>query len=145
MSQIQGLTRPPNKCLKPFWNHLETLESSTWRASIHPSMHHFQASRKWFLHLESMIFNFQPMKQAFHMFHWLEVQNSLILSAKTSFSIWLIGKLYRRGKERKGRERRGKERKVRRREKEGKRKGKKEERWREGKKRKGEERRGVES
>ena len=35
----------------------------------------------------------------------------MILSAKTSFSIWLIGKLYRRGKERKGKERKEKERK----------------------------------
>ena len=39
ISQIQGLTGPPNRCLKPLWNHFETLESSTWRASIHPSTH----------------------------------------------------------------------------------------------------------
>ena len=68
-------------------------------------------------------------------------ESSLILSAKTTLSKWLIGKLYRGGKEKepkgkgkkkKGKgleeERKGKERKGRRMEKEGKRKGKEEER-----------------
>ena len=34
ISQIHGLTGPPNGCLKPVWNHLEALESSNYLESI---------------------------------------------------------------------------------------------------------------